>query len=106
MPELKKAEERYAYYRRCQQFRRNGEQCKAPAMKGEPLCYKHEQQADAEQRKTAMRTQFTLPPLTDAETVQRALSDVAKAIIGNQIDEDYAGELLDRLQKASMALRQ
>lgn len=53
-----------------------------------------------------MRQRFTLPPLTDAKTVQRALSDVAKAIIGNQIDEDYAGELLDRLQRASIRPRQ
>ena len=27
-------EDRCAYYRRCQEFRNNGEQCKAPAEKG------------------------------------------------------------------------
>src|SRR5262245_30425199 len=43
-------EARYAYYRRCQQFRRNGEQCKAPAMKGEDICHRHAEQADTERR--------------------------------------------------------
>jgi len=34
-------EARYAYYRRCQVFRRNGEQCKAPAEKGSYICHAH-----------------------------------------------------------------
>src|SRR5712672_4415 len=32
---------RYGYYRRCQVFRHNGEQCKAPAEKGSHICYAH-----------------------------------------------------------------
>src|ERR1051326_59049 len=43
-------EARYAYYRRCQVFRRNGEQCKAPAEKGSHICYSH-----AAQRAMAFR---------------------------------------------------
>src|SRR5438874_13183690 len=34
-------EARYSYYRRCQLFRRNGEQCKAPAEKESHICYAH-----------------------------------------------------------------
>src|ERR1051325_2464068 len=34
-------EARYSYYRRCQLFRRNGEQCKAPAEKGATICHAH-----------------------------------------------------------------
>src|SRR6266852_6928854 len=34
-------EARYAYYRRCQVFRRGGEQCKAPAEKGALICHSH-----------------------------------------------------------------
>src|SRR5262249_25427548 len=46
------AEERYAYYRRCQVVRRNGEQCKAPAEKGAQICHAHAgQQAAALRRK-------------------------------------------------------
>src|SRR5690349_24364287 len=37
----KPPEARYAYYRRCQVFRRNGEQCKAPAEKGSHICHAH-----------------------------------------------------------------
>ncbi|HET9285781.1 MAG TPA: hypothetical protein VFR24_27840 [Candidatus Angelobacter sp.] len=95
-------EKRYGYYRRCQHFRRNGQQCKAPALKGEPLCYKHQEQADVERRR---REQFTLPPLVDLKTVQREIGNVAQALIQDRIDEDYAGELLFELERASMALR-
>ena len=84
-------EERYGYYRRCQRFRRNGQQCKAPAMKGADRCYKHQEQADIERRR---REQFTLPPLVDLRTVQREIGKVAQALIEDRIDEDYAGELL------------
>ena len=95
-------EERHGYYRRCQRFRRNGQQCKAPAMKDTDRCYKHQEQADIERRR---RTQFTLPPLVDLKTVQRAIGDVAQALIQDRIDEDYAGELLQKLERASMAFR-
>ena len=95
-------EERYGYYRRCQRFRKNGQQCKAPAMKGADRCYKHQEQADVERRR---RAQYTLPPLVDLKTVQRAIGDVAQALLQDRIDEDYAGELLQRLERASMALR-
>lgn len=95
-------EERYGYYRRCQRFRRNGQQCKAPAMKGADRCYKHQEQADIERRR---REQFTLPPLVDLKTVQRAIRDVAQALIEDRIDEDYAGELLQELGIASIRLR-
>ena len=95
-------EERYGYYRRCQHFRKGGEQCKGPAMKDETLCYKHEQQ---EQMRRRRERQFLLPPLRDLKTVQQWLGEVAKAIIENRIDEDYASELLGQLERASAALR-
>lgn len=95
-------EERYGYYRRCQRFRKNGQQCKAPAMKDTDRCYKHQEQADIERRR---RAQYTLPPLVDLKTVQRAIGDVAQALIQDRIDEDYAGELLQELEMASIRLR-
>jgi hypothetical protein len=95
-------EERYGYYRRCQRFRKDGQQCKAPAMKDADVCYKHQGQADIDRRR---RAQYTLPPLVDLATVQRAISDVAQALVQDRIDEDYAGELLHKLEKASLVLR-
>lgn len=92
----------YGYYRRCQRFRRNGQQCKAPAMKDADVCYKHQQRADMERR---WRAQYTLPPLMDLATVQRAIGDVAQALAQDRIDEDYAGELLHKLEEASLVLR-
>lgn len=95
-------EERCGYYRRCQRFRRNGQQCKAPAMKDADQCYKHQEQADIERRR---RKQFTLPPLVDLKIVQRTIGDVAQALLEDRIDEDYAGELLQKLASASIRLR-
>ena len=95
-------EARYGYYRRCQRFRKNGQQCKAPAMKDADVCYKHQGQADMERRR---RAQYTLPPLVNLATVQRAIGEVAQALVQDRIDEDYAGELLQKLEEASLVLR-
>jgi len=95
-------EEWYGYYRRCQRFRKNGQQCKAPAMKDADVCYKHQQRADRERR---WRAQYTLPPLVDLATVRRAIGDVMQALVQDRIDEDYAGELLQKLERASVVLR-
>ena len=100
-----KLEARYGYYRRCQRFRKNGQQCKAPAMKGEPLCHQHAQEAEMELRRQTMRQSFVLPPLRDMKTIQRQLGEVAKAIIEDRIDDDYAVELLAQLERAAAALR-
>jgi hypothetical protein len=95
-------EARYGYYRRCQRFRKNGQQCKAPAMKDADVCCKHQGQADIERRR---RGQYTLPPLVDLATVQRAIGDAMQALWQDRIDEDYASELLQKLERASMVLR-
>ena len=95
-------EARYGYYRRCQRFRKNGQQCKAPAMRDADVCYKHQGQEDIERRR---RAQYTLPPLVDLATVQRAIGDVAQGLAQDRIDEDYAAELLQKLERASLALR-
>lgn len=99
MPEVNRLEERYGYYRRCERFRRDGGQCKAPAMKGEALCYMHARQAERRKR------QLELGPLEDRKSLQKAINEVMQAIAGDRIDEDYAGELLQELERASQALR-
>jgi hypothetical protein len=70
-------------------------------VKGEELCHKHQEQLDAGSR----RKRFTLPPLVDLKTVQRAIREVAQALVEDRIDAKHAGELLDRLQRASHRLR-
>jgi hypothetical protein len=91
-------EARYGYYRRCQRFRKNGQQCKAPAMKDADVCYKHQERADLERR---WQAQYTLPPLVDLATVRRAINDVTQGLWQGRIDEDYAAELLQKLERAS-----
>jgi hypothetical protein len=71
-------------------------------MKGADRCYKHQEQADIDRRR---RKQFTLPPLADLETIQRTIRDVAQALLEDRIDEDYAEELLQKLESASIRLR-
>jgi hypothetical protein len=49
-------EARYSYYRRCQLFRGNGDQCKGPAEKGSAICHVHAaQQAMAVRRERERR---------------------------------------------------
>ncbi|HEV7520520.1 MAG TPA: hypothetical protein VGP89_05425 [Candidatus Angelobacter sp.] len=71
-------------------------------MKRADRCYKHQEQADIERRR---RKQFTLPPLVDLNTVQRTIGDVAQALLEDRIDQEYAGELLQKLESASIRLR-
>jgi hypothetical protein len=71
-------------------------------MKDADVCYKHQERADLERRRLA---QYTLPPLVDLATVRRAISDVTQALWQDRIDMDYAGELLQKLERASMVLK-
>lgn len=100
-------EARYAYYRRCQQFRKNGQQCKAPAVKGEPIYHKHAEQAAMKERWARQRRELLATPglgFGDFRAVQRTLSAVAQALLDGPIDEKTAGRLLIELQTASKLL--
>ena len=60
----RRPEARYAYYRRCQIFRRGGEQCKAPAEKGSQICHAHAGQlAMAVRRARVPREVLAVPAL-------------------------------------------
>jgi hypothetical protein len=114
-------EARYSYYRRCQLFRRNGEQCKAPAEKESAICHAHAaQQAMALRREiergvvlaqavAEMRSQGKpecemADLLTDFKGIQVTLAVVSRALIDGRIDCKTAGRLLVGLQMASKAL--
>jgi hypothetical protein len=115
-------EARYAYYRRCQVFRRNGEQCKAPAEKDTHICYAHarqeaieahrvrERRAVLEQAALVMRQrgheEFEVGHIFhDFNAIQATLAVVMRAIINGRIDSKTAGRLLWELQIASKLLR-
>ena len=112
---------RYGYYRRCQVFRRNGEQCKAPAEKGSHICYAHAgQQAMALRRDLERRvvlaeavaemrrkghTECELENLLmDFKGIQVTLAVMSRAIIGGRIDCKTAGRLIVHLQTISKLL--
>jgi hypothetical protein len=114
-------EARYAYYRRCQVFRRNGEQCKAPAEKGAHICYAHAGQlatavrrererravlaeAVAEMRRRGRR-EFDMADLfMDFKGIQVTLAVMARALIDGRIDCKTAGQLAVELQTWSKVL--
>jgi len=100
--------DRYAYYRRCRVFRRNGEQCKAPAMKGTHICYKHLQRAEMEERWKRQRQELLARPglgFGGFRSIQRTINAAAQAMIDGSIDLKVAGRLLLDLQTASRLLR-
>jgi hypothetical protein len=114
-------EARYSYYRRCQVFRRNGEQCKAPAEKGEQICHAHaaqlamaarrerERQAVLEEAVAEMRKrgkpEYEIADLfTDFKGIQVAVAVVAKALITGRIDCKTSGQMLVHLQTMSKLL--
>src|SRR5215831_3119356 len=111
-------EARYAYYRRCQVFRKGGEQCKAPAEKGSHICYTHAGQlATAVRRERERRVVLTEAVaemrrqghtkcelanlLTDFKGIQVTLAVMARAIIAGRIDCKTAGRLVVHLQTMS-----
>lgn len=115
-------EARYAYYRRCQVFKKNGEQCKAPAEKGARICYAHAtEQATAFRRKLQLtillaevvhgmrqrgKPEFeTVDIFMDFNAIQVTLGVMSQAVIDDRIDCKTAGRLLIGLQTAAKVLR-
>ncbi len=112
---------RYAYYRRCQVFRKNGE-CKAPAEKDAQICYAHAGQramalrrererravlaeAVAQMRRRG-RPEFEAKDLfMDFKGIQVTLAVMAQALIDGRIDCKTAGRLVVQLQTVSKLLR-
>jgi len=114
-------EARYSYYRRCQVFRRNGEQCKAPAEKGSHICYAHAGQlamsfrrdlerrivlaeAVAEMRRRGRPECELVDLFTDFEGINVTLAVMARALIAGRIDCKTAGRLVVYLQTISKLL--
>ena len=114
-------EARYSYYRRCQVFRRNGEQCKAPAEKGSQICYAHAGQlamavrrererravlaeAVAEMRRRGKPECEMADLFTDFKGIQVTLAAMARALINGRIDCKTAGQMVVHLQTCSKLL--
>jgi hypothetical protein len=113
---------RYAYYRRCQVFKRNGAQCKAPAEKGSHICHAHAGQlatavrrererramlaeAVAEMRRRGRPECEMADLFTDFDGIQVTLAVMARAVITGKIDCKTAGQMVVQLQTVSKLLR-
>jgi len=114
-------EARYAYYWRCQVFRRGGEQCKAPAEKGAHICYAHAGQlalavrrererravlaeAVAQMRKQGRPDCELADLFMDFKGINMTLAVMAKAVIAGRVDCKTAGRLVVQLQTVSKLL--
>ncbi len=122
MTELKALEERYAYYRRCQVVRRNGVQCKAPAEKGEWVCYRHAAQMEATNRELAARKRVLDDAVKMARTAGEKIDhpeqlwtsmsglrwlvfSAAQALADDRIDCAVAGHLMAEAQSRTGSLK-
>jgi hypothetical protein len=118
---LRVSEGRYSYYRRCQVFRRDGEQCKAPAEKGAHICHAHAGQlatavrrererravlaeAEAEMRRRGKPECEMADLFTDFKGIQVTLAVMAQALIDGRIDCKTAGQMVVHLQTMSKLL--
>ena len=114
-------EARYAYYRRCQVFRRGGEQCKAPAEKGSQICYAHAgqlatavrrererravlEEAVAQMRKRGRPECEMADLFMDFKGINVTLAVMAQALIDGRVDCKTAGRLVVQLQTVSKLL--
>jgi len=116
-------EARYAYYRRCQVFKRNGMQCKAPAEKGAHICHAHAGQLTMAVRRERERRAVLAEALaemrrrgrpkcemadlfTDFKGIQVTLAVMSRAVIKGTIDCKTAGQMGVHLQTISKLLWQ
>jgi hypothetical protein len=114
-------EARYSYYRRCQIFRKGGEQCKAPAERESHICYAHAGQqamafrqdlerrivlaeAVAEMRRRGSPECELADLFTDFKGINVTLAVMARALINGRIDCKTAGQMVVYLQTISKLL--
>ncbi len=97
----------------CQHPMNNAALCACPAMRGQRYCYSHQRKHEQGARKNAERARqswvdqrwFESVPLDEAVSVQRALAQVMTRLLSGQIDYKQAGQILYKLQTASVNLR-
>ena len=86
----------------------NAIRCESPAMRGTRYCYRHRLEQAREARKNAERARqrwFESAPLDDVASVQRAIAQVMTRLLAGNIGHKQAGQMLCKLQTASVKLR-
>src|SRR6266496_1844351 len=101
----------YYEYRvpRCQHIKTNGTQCGSPALRNGEYSYFHRRwrmtTVDLSHSAHHVTTEFVLPVLEDADSIQITLGQIMRMIVCRQVDTKSAGLLLYALQIASTNLR-
>src|SRR5207237_633475 len=94
---------------RCQHIKINGTQCGSPALRNGEYCYFHRRwrmtTVDLSHSAHHVTTEFVLPVLEDADSIQITLGQIMRMIVCRQVDTKSAGLLLYALQIASTNLR-
>jgi hypothetical protein len=86
----------------------NAALCACPAMRGKRYCYSHlrkHEQAATKNAARARQSWFESVSLDDVASVQRALRQVMERLLSGQVDHKQAGQILYKLQTASVNLR-
>lgn len=92
----------------CQHWMDSTTRCGSPAMRGTRFCYSHHRAQARATRESAERARqrwFESVPLDDAASVQRALRQVMVRLLSGQVDHKNAGQILFKLQTASVNFR-
>jgi hypothetical protein len=88
--------------RRCQHIKVNGTQCGSPALRDERRCYFHEQWRQTGEDMVACKSpsDFVLPTLEDANSIQMGLAQVMRLLRMEMVDHRTAALLLRALRTA------
>ena len=92
----------------CQHWMDNTTRCQRPAMRGTRYCHSHHCEQARSTRKNAERTRqrwFESVALDNAVSVQRAIREVMTRLLSGNIGRKQAGQILYRLQTATMNLK-
>src|SRR6266436_448569 len=92
----------------CQHRMNNATRCGCPAMRGRRYCCTHQREQARRAKKTAERARqrwFESAPLEDVASVRRALMQVMTRLVSGSIAYKQAGQILYKLQTASVNLR-
>lgn len=89
----------------CQHTHPNGKRCGSPALRGEFFCFFHHPTRRPPSRAHATQASFYLPPITDADSIQKALCEVMRRLAENSLSPQRASLIFNLIQAAKANLR-
>ena len=90
---------------KCQHQQEDGTRCQRPARRRLRLCDFHHREHKRKAKRIAERARqrwFESVALDDPKSIQKALAQVIQRLLRGEIDHQRAGQLLHKLQMASL----